>query len=40
MRTTDKDILLEILVRSEIQQIPHWIRITKWTVAAAQDMKA
>lgn len=35
MRTVNNDILMEILLKSEIRQIPHWLRITKVSLAIA-----
>ena len=35
MRTVNNDILLEIFLKTEIQHIPQWLRITKGKLAAA-----
>lgn len=35
MRTANDDILMDIMIKSEIRNIPHWLRITKVTLAVA-----
>ncbi|MCR5060043.1 MAG: hypothetical protein K6A80_03310 [Saccharofermentans sp.] len=35
MRNAKNDILFEILLKTEIQHIPYWLRITKGTVTTA-----